>query len=377
MRRPAVLVELLFALVLFSAASAAQNKPQLAHLHHGINISGWFAQATDPKAFTKDYLQSRITKDDIALIKSMGFDHVRLSVDPRPMFNPRAAEQIPSEYLTYLDDAVKMITGNGLAIILDIQPDDGFKAKLADDDFVEQFADFWRALARHYSAYDPGVMFFEILNEPELRDRYRWMGIQAKLAAAIREGAPRQTIIATGAGYSSDDELVFLEPLRDLNVIYSFHFYEPMLFTHQGADWSVYYWHELHGVRYPSDAQSAASAAQQLPDEINRLYVRRYGAEHWDGARIEMEIAEVADWAARKNIPVMCDEFGVFRKYTLPQDRTAWLHDVSSSLARHGISWTLWDYDGSFGIVARSETQKPEKKIPDTSALQAIGLATH
>ena len=59
------------------------------------------------------------------------------------------------------------------------------------------------------------MVFFEILNEPEIRDRYRWVGIQAKMAAAIRENAPRHTIIATGARWSADDELLFLEPLPD------------------------------------------------------------------------------------------------------------------------------------------------------------------
>src|SRR5271169_6292531 len=100
-----------------------------------------------------------------------------------------------------------------------------------------------RALAQHYSSYDHDRVFFEILNEPELRDRYRWYGIQTKLAAAIREGAPQHTIIAAGARYSANDELLFLDPLSDSNVIYNFHFYEPHVFTHQGATWGVNFWH--------------------------------------------------------------------------------------------------------------------------------------
>ena len=70
-------------------------------------------------------------------------------------------------------------------------------------------------------------MFFEIMNEPEMSDRYRWYGVESKLAAAIREGAPQHTIIAAGGRWSDDDDLVFEEPLRDPNVIYNFHFYEP------------------------------------------------------------------------------------------------------------------------------------------------------
>ena len=119
-----------------------------------------------------------------------------------------------------------------LAVVIDIHQDGDFKEKLSNDAAVEQFADYWRALAKHYSTWDPEKVFFETLNEPEMRDHYRGNGIQAHLAVAIREGAPVLTIIVEGAGWADDDGLVFTEPLRDPNVIYNFHFYEPHLFTH-------------------------------------------------------------------------------------------------------------------------------------------------
>src|SRR5215831_11896579 len=105
----------------------------------------------------------------------------------------------------------------------------------------------------HYSALDPALVFFEVLNEPEMGDSYRWAGIQSKLVAAIREGAPRNTIIAAGARWSDDDDLLRIIPLHDPNVIYNFHFYEPHLFTHQGATWGVNNWHFLKNLPYPSN----------------------------------------------------------------------------------------------------------------------------
>ena len=222
---------------------------------------------------------------DIALIKALGFDHVRLSVNPQPMFRPRQADELPAEYLDELDAAVKMILDANLAVMIDIHPDSDFKEKLAKEgDFTEQFADFWRGLARHYSNLDPNLVFFEILNEPEARDAYRWYGVESRLAVAIREGAPNHTIIATGARYSDDDDLLSIEPLHDSNVIYTFHFYDPHVFTHQGAT-----------------------------------------------------------WAKRWNVPVICNEFGVFRKEARPEDRAAWISDVRKSLEKHGIGWTMWD----------------------------------
>jgi endoglucanase len=227
-------------------------------LRRGINASEWFAQVYDKRGYTPEHFQAWTTADDIALIKSMGFDHVRLSVNPQPMLTAREPNKIPAEYLGYLDAAVKMILDHGLAVVIDLHPESDLKARLAkDDEFVEQFADFWRALAQHYSTWDADRVFLEILNEPEFTDRYRWLGVQVKLAAAIREGAPAHTIIAAGARWSDDDELVFQEPLRDSNIIYNFHFYEPHIFTHQGATWSAYYWHWLRDLKYPSSPESA------------------------------------------------------------------------------------------------------------------------
>src|ERR1700678_4549628 len=58
---------------------------RLAGLRHGINASQWFAQVYDNRGYTKEHFQSWTTAEDIALIQAMGFDHVRLSADPKPM----------------------------------------------------------------------------------------------------------------------------------------------------------------------------------------------------------------------------------------------------------------------------------------------------
>ena len=184
-------------------------------LKRGINASEWFAQVYDKRGYTPEHFQAWTTAQDIALIKSMGFDHVRLSVNPQPMFDEREPNKIPPEYLGYLDAAVKMILDHGLAVVIDLHPDSNLKARLAkDDSFVERFADFWRALAGHYATWDADRVFLEILNEPEFTDRYRWLGVQMKLAAAIREGAPGLTIVVAGARWSDDDELVFQDNRR-------------------------------------------------------------------------------------------------------------------------------------------------------------------
>ena len=372
-------VAILFASFSFAAPLSSAQSPmdanvaqrRAAHLRHGINLSEWFAQVYDQKGYTKEHFETWNTAQDIALIKAMGFDHVRLSVNPQPMFRHKQADRIPADYLGYLDSAVKMILDHGLAVILDIHPDSDFKEKLAaDNDFVEQFADYWRALARHYSSMNPELVSFEILNEPEFRDRYRWQGVQAKLAVAIREGAPQHTIIVAGAYWSSESELLFFDPLHDANIIYNFHFYDPHIFTHQGATWSTNYVHYLKDLPYPSTPENVQQAAALIPDAVNRLQAVHYGLDRWNAARIDGEIGQAAAWGKRWTVPVTCNEFGVYRATANPQDRAAWISDVRTTLEKYGIGWTMWDYSGGFGVV----TKKDGRAIPDEVTLKALGL---
>jgi endoglucanase len=365
----------LFLFLGFAVAPMLAQESTLAHrrathLRYGINLSEWFAQVYDPKGYTKEHFETWNTAQDIALIMAMNFDHVRLSVNPQPMFRRLQADRIPGDYLAYLDSAVQMLLNQGLAVIIDMHPDSDFKQKLvADDAFVEQFEDFWRQLARHYSSTSPDLVFFEILNEPEFRDRYRWEGVQSRLAAAIREGAPSHTIIVAGANWSSDTELLFMEPLHDPNILYNFHFYDPHIFTHQGATWSTNLQHYLADLPYPSTPQNVRAAANLIPDAANRIQAIRYGFDHWDRARIDAELDQVADWGRRWNVPLTCNEFGVYRKTANPQSRAAWLSDVRTSLEKHNIGWTVWDYSGGFAVVTKDNGQR----APDELTIKALG----
>jgi endoglucanase len=369
-RKCAALFLLVSPLSLGQNAATSQVPPsRLAHLRRGINLSEWFAQVYDPKGYTKEHFESWTTASDIALIKSVGFDHVRLSINPQPMMDAAHSPGGTQEYYGYLDAAMKTILDTGLAVELDMHPDSDFKVRLREDDFVERFADFWRTVGEHYSSWDSERVFFEILNEPEMRDRYRWYGVESKLATAIRQGAPAHTIIAAGGNWDDDNDMIFLDPLRDPNVIYVFHFYEPHIFTHQGATWGAFYWHWLKGLHYPSDPQNAAQVAELEPDAIHRLDVIRYGQDHWDASRIEAEINQAADWARRNHVALVCNEFGVFR-HADPQDRTRWINDVRTSLERHDIGWAMWDYSGGFGVV----TKKDGKATLDENTVKALGL---
>lgn len=358
------------------ALSGALPQPGLAarraqHLRHGINLSHWFAQVFDPKGYTPEHFDSYMTDRDIALIHKMGFDHVRFTIEPAPMFDEKAPGQLPEAYLALLDREISTMLANDLAVVVDIHPTDELKIRLREDDeFVAAFAEFWRALAAHMSKFDADRVFLEILNEPMATDRYRWMGIQAKLVEAIRRGAPRHTIIATGANWSSTEELLFLEPVADANVIYTFHFYDPHTYTHQGATWGADYWKFLTRVPYPSSPEAVAPILPTVTNEDARRALQDYGDERWNAKHVDAEIAKAAAWGRKYDVPLYCGEFGVYRRYALPEERAAWLRDVRTALERHHVGWSMWDYAGGFSVVTRQNGTSE----PDAATLTALGL---
>jgi len=385
MRKPLTLIlAALFTLSLISVAQQESSAKQAGsaakqissvsdarfnRLRRGINLSHWFAQSPDGK-YEIERLKSQITGADFDLIKSMGFDHVRLALEPAPLFNESRPETLNADYLRLVDEAVRMPLDRGLAVILDVHPSGDFKQRLSNERGIEGFADFWRSLAAHYASVDPERLFLEILNEPEMSDAYRWYGVQARLVAAIRSAAPQHTIIVSGHAWSAFDTLLPLAPLADGNIIYNFHYYEPHIFTHQGASWGYELWHHLPRVRYPSRPGANDELIKALPEYLQKLELVRYDQNRWARERIDAEIGLVAAWAKAHNVRVTCNEFGVFREHALAEERAAWLNDVRSSLETHGIGWTMWDYTGGFAVAPG----EPGKRVPDKTVLKALGL---
>ena len=375
----AFFLTIILAIVLPAVAQDRTTAPQgretafarARHLQHGINASEWFAQSPNDysAARTNRYIEPR----DIALMAHLGFDNVRLSIDPVPLQqSPQGADGLNSDFMARLDHAVDAMLANGLAVQIDLHPEDGYKQQLRTNDYaVDQLTMLWRKLAAHYANRDPDRVFFEILNEPEVNDQYRWAGIQTRLAAAIREAAPRNTIIAAGPNYSNIEDLLTLHPLSDGNVIYNFHFYDPHEFTHQGANWGLSWWSYTHGIPYPPGDSAMQALLLEVPDPANRYSLENYWLDHWDAHRIRAMIDAAAAWAHDSSVPLICNEFGAYKNSSDPISRANWIHDVRTAFEADGIGWAMWDYRGGFGVVRKQDGQPAQV---DGSVVGALGL---
>jgi endoglucanase len=363
---------LLIVIVLSSSCAIAQGGTRsiaferAQSLQHGINLSGWFA-SSDP---SQQHLDTYTNETDLKLIHDMGFDSVRLGIAPSFIARHGSLQPANPAVLAALDRAVNAALANHLAVMLCLFPNDDYKHNLSTENGVADLVLFWRILAAHFAGADPDKIFYEIINEPEVPDPYRWMGIQARLVDAIRGVDPQHTIIAAGANYDSVPDILQLEPVRDANVIYNFHFYEPYPFTHQGAPWGSAEWPYYKNIPYPATPETMSAQIKNVPDDAARYYLYLYASGGWDEASIAARIGFAAAWARERNVPLICNEFGAFRDTAEPASRARWIHDVRSALEENHIGWAMWDYRGNFGLVHREGGEI----TPDPAILKSLGL---
>lgn len=346
-------------------------------LTRGINLSHWFAQSETYNPF---HLENFISDDDLDLLVDLGFQHVRLPVDPALLIDLNNPESLNGEYLGYLDSALDRLLERDLGVIVDLQANYEFKEHLAQDDaFVDTFVQFSGALAQHLSPRDSDLVFLEVLNEPSFNffapenvdPVKRWDWVQGQILGAFRAGAPEHTAIATGYDWSGIDGLRQLTPVADPNVVYNFHFYEPMTFTHQGVDWLDSHFELIWDLPYPYNPVECDAVILRMTDEDLRHIAQSYCDEQWNADKIKDRIGLAAAWATEHNVRLTANEFGVYRNFVQEEDRVSWIYDVRMALEEYNIGWAMWDYTGGFGLFDKVN----EERILNQSMVEALGLS--
>ena len=87
--------------------------------------SEWLAQSRD---YSPQRLRAFTTLDDIAKMHAMGFDHVRLSIDPAIFQCDGPWSQC--ERVQILDEVVAKALSQDLAVIIDIHPERGIQTAI-------------------------------------------------------------------------------------------------------------------------------------------------------------------------------------------------------------------------------------------------------
>jgi endoglucanase len=352
-------------------------------LRTGINIPGWFWNFDFSRDIADPFSQY-MTDTDARQLKQLGVRHVRVPIDVKFVMSWDKPDQFNSQTMQRIDQAVSLLTRNGLAVIL--CPFGDHQDRIVESAYYDRVLKFQAAWAKHFSNTDPEMVFLQVANEPNA-DPYIWQPVHRQLVRVMRENAPGHTFISGTPlkfGPQSDqfgtiEALTTTVPMTDKNIVYSLHYYEPFFFTHQGVGFGPVGYQYLNNVPYPADTNNTKWVSDKLRREVPDANLRDYladsvlyfGQSGWNKDRLAARIKVVGDWARFYNVRVIADEFGVVDQGAVnPSHRQNWLRDVRSAFEANNIAWSMWDYDQGFGIV----TGDPGARFPKSGTVAALGL---
>ena len=322
----------------------------------GINLGGWLSQCV---SYDKKHFDEFITEKDIEKIASFGLDHIRVPVDYDVFMKEVSGEDVVNEEgMSHIDDCIGWCRKFGLNMILDLHKAKGYMfdtKEVADPDLFfkdemlqETFYQTWEMFSERYGRHKD-MLAFEILNEvvnPDYREK--WNEIAAAAIKRIRNIAPDIYILVGGVNYNNVFAVTGIDVPVDGKIVFNFHCYEPICFTHQRAYWiedmpkdfEVSYPEPLEVLRTKTDAFSK--------DHMGAVFNKCLEEE---GPFFDKLFKGAVEYAESRNVPLYCGEYGVIDQAPVP-DTLRWMKDIHVSFEKSGIGRSLWNYKNKdFGLM--------------------------
>ncbi|KAA3610509.1 MAG: glycoside hydrolase family 5 protein [Calditrichaeota bacterium] len=254
-------------------------------------------------------------------IKAAGFTAVRLPIRWSAHTQLDSPFTIEADFFSRIDWILDQAEENDLAIIINIHHYEEIFAN--PDHEKEKFISIWKQITKKY-INRPTTVFYEILNEPnDQLTAQLWNIYLAEAIDVIREIDSTHTVIigpAEWGGISAINKLII--PSEEKNAIFTFHYYTPFEFTHQGAEWV---------------------------DNSEAWLGTTWNGFQNEKVEISTDFLSVKLWAEQRNLPVFLGEFGAYYKadYT---SRFKWTEYVAQRAEQDSFSWAYWEFAAGFGI---------------------------
>lgn len=295
--------------------------------YKGVNLGGWLSQCD----YSEERLNRFINEKDIETIASWGADHVRIPFDYNILENSDGSYN--EDGFERLRRAVEVCQKNGLNTVLDLHKTAGFSFDSYGEsesgffdspEYQERFCRLWEQIAMHFGSESDHVAF-ELLNEVTDECYIKvWNRIVNEVIPRIRKYAPDTLILVGSYENNSAETVQYLDPPYDDKVIYNFHCYDPLRFTHQGAYWT---------------------------DRIDPQERVSYADSGCSPRFFEDFFASALAQAKKYNAQLYCGEFGIIDKVS-PEDTIAWYRDINSVFEKYGIGRCAWSYkEMDFGLT--------------------------
>lgn len=292
----------------------------------GINLGGWLSQCD----YSDDRLNNFIVESDFKQVADWGFDHVRIPVDYN-IFQSDDGSFIEKGF-ALIDNAFNFCDKYGLKAVLDLHKTAGYsfdemeteEGFFDSEKYQESFYKLWGEFAQRYGDR-PDRIVFELLNEVTSEEYLeRWKKVAAECISRIRAYAPDTYILYGSYNNNGVEQVQYLDAPYDDKVVYNFHCYDPLKFTHQGAYWT----------------------SMIKPDE-------RYSFEELDidEAYFEKLFSSAIEKAKKHGAELYCGEYGVIDVVT-PEDTVKWYKTIHKIFEKYNIAHSAWTYkEMDFGLT--------------------------
>lgn len=328
----------------------------------GVNLGGWISQFYE---INKKHFDTFITEADIKQIASWGMDHVRLPIDYSVIEDDSNPFHYKEEGFSYIDHCIEWCKDNKLNIILDLHRAAGYafhslqENKLFERELLQKrFISLWQEFAKRYQGQGRNVTF-ELLNEIVEPNSNRWNALSKRAVEGIREIDKERVVIIGSNYYNSVNSLREMDYIADNRLAYTFHFYEPHIFTHQRAGWEPLIKNLNFEVPYPSNTDSYQKYLTQS-EECRRMY---YYNENMDKEFLRKLLQPALEFIKERKVELYCGEYGVIDH--APMDSNLrWHKDLCELLNEYKIGKAVWNYKlMSFPMVDRDSKVRNESLI--------------
>ncbi|MEM9997648.1 MAG: cellulase family glycosylhydrolase [Bacteroidota bacterium] len=357
---------LLLALLPLAARAQSPAGERAARLAQGINVS-WLEQYW---LGTPNLAEAPLWPAEFEKMAYYGFETVRLPIAFDVFADSDAPYTVDPALWMVLDDIVDAAMDTGLLLVLD-----NHHGRMEDTTFeaeLPRHVGIVAQMAARYADTDPDRVLFELYNEPHDLSNERWHTFLRAAIDTVRQAAPGHTLVYGGIDYNGVEGLLALDPTLDDNVIYAVHVYEPLLFTHQGAEW-LGPAAATTGVPFPYNPDTMPPLA---PEAVGTAAEALYTAYPEQGtvAYVQGRLAEATDWAAANTVPLWLGEFGTYKRYAESTAMANYAAALVDAAVASGIPWAYWEWRDTFGIHRGDGTLPTRSDDVIASLLDALQL---
>lgn len=329
----------------------------------GVNIGVWLSQTSNRGGKAEDYFK----KEDLKKLADMGFDHIRLPIDEKEIFDTNGNYIESNRQLVH--NAIAWCKEYNMRIILDLHiirshyfNDDKNTITLWKD-VAEQdkLVNMWEKLSAEYGSYSNGLVAYELLNETNAPSADDWNKLSVRIISKIREKEPNRLLIIGGISHNSASALVTLTvPENDKNIALAFHFYSPHLLTHYKASWMDGLKNLTVKMNYPGQLVEQKER-DALPTAKDKQVVDYYNGYN-NKSTLKEKMSVALNRAKTLGLKLYCSEYGCISN-TNADLKYKWMRDVTEVFRENDIAFSVWGWKANFGIMENNGSVRDQRVI--------------